>query len=70
MSINPRIAGSASGLITFMMMLTGAAFAQIVGVFQNETPIPMVMIATVAAILGLLSITVLPRLRGKISKKI
>ena len=69
-SINPRIAGSASGLITFMMMLTGAAFAQIVGVFQNETPIPMVMIATVAAILGLLSITVLPRLRGKISKKI
>ena len=69
-SINPRIAGSASGLITFMMILTGAAFAQIVGVFQNETPIPMVMIATVAAILGLLSITVLPRLRGKISKKI
>jgi len=69
-SINPRIAGSASGLITFMMMITGAAFAQIVGVFQNETPIPMVVIATGASILGLLSIVVLPRIGNKTSKKV
>ncbi|NNE85397.1 MAG: multidrug effflux MFS transporter, partial [Alphaproteobacteria bacterium] len=38
-SINPRIAGSASGLMSFMQMSTGAAFAQTVGIVQDGTPL-------------------------------
>lgn len=61
-SVNPRIAGSASGLMSFMQMSTGAVFAQTVGIVQNGTPIPMVIVVTAAAVFGLLSIVFLPRL--------
>lgn len=61
-SVNPRIAGSASGLMSFMQMSTGAVFAQTVGIVQNGTPIPMVIVVTAAAVFGLLSIIFLPRL--------
>ncbi|MDH3738223.1 MAG: Bcr/CflA family drug resistance efflux transporter, partial [Alphaproteobacteria bacterium] len=61
-SINPRIAGAASGLMSFLQMSTGAVFAQIVGVVQDGTPVPMVIVVTLAAVLGFASIVVLPRL--------
>jgi len=61
-SINPRIAGSASGLVSFVQMTMGAIFAQLAGVVQNGTPVPMVVLVTVAAVLGFASIVLLPRL--------
>lgn len=61
-SINPRIAGSASGLMSFLQMSTGAAFAQVVGVMQDGTPLPTVIVVTAASVLGLVSILFLPRL--------
>ena len=61
-SINPRIAGSASGLVSFLQMTTGAVFAQVAGVVQDGTPIPMVIVVVLAAVLGFVSIVVLPRL--------
>jgi DHA1 family bicyclomycin/chloramphenicol resistance-like MFS transporter len=65
-SINPRIAGSASGLASFVQMTTGAVFAQLAGVVQDGTPIPMVILVTTAAVLAFASIVVLPRLgRGR-----
>ena len=60
-SINPRIAGSASGLMSFMQMSTGAAFAQLAGVLQDGTPLPMVFVVTAASVLGFVSILFLPR---------
>jgi DHA1 family bicyclomycin/chloramphenicol resistance-like MFS transporter len=63
-SINPQIAGSASGLMSFIQMTTGAIFAQTVGVVQDGTPIPMVLIVTIAAILGLVSILLLPKTKS------
>ncbi len=61
-SINPRIAGSASGLVSFVQMTTGAVFAQLAGVVQDGTPVPMVILVTAAAVLGFASIVILPRL--------
>ena len=66
-SINPQIAGSASGLKSFMQMMTGAVFAQTVGVIQDGTPLPMVFVVTIAALLGFASILFLPK--TKISEK-
>jgi DHA1 family bicyclomycin/chloramphenicol resistance-like MFS transporter len=60
-SINPRIAGAASGLMGFLQMSTGALFAQLAGVLQDGTPIPMVILVTVASVLGFVSILFLPR---------
>ncbi len=60
-SINPRIAGAASGLMGFLQMSTGALFAQLAGVLQDGTPIPMVIVVTVASVLGFVSILFLPR---------
>ena len=60
-SINPQIAGSASGLMSFMQMMTGAVFAQTVGVIQDGTPLPMVFVVTIAALLGFASILFLPK---------
>ena len=61
-SVNPRIAGAASGLMSFIQMSTGAVFAQLVGLLQDGTPIPMVIVVTLAAVLGFASIMILPRL--------
>lgn len=63
-SINPRIAGAASGLMGFLQMSTGALFAQLAGVLQDGTPRPMVIVVTVASVLGFVSILFLPR-RGR-----
>jgi hypothetical protein len=47
-------------------MTTGAIFAQLAGVVQNGTPVPMVVLVTVAAALGFASIVVLPRLGHRV----
>ncbi len=60
-SVNPRIAGSASGLMSFLQMTTGAVFAQAAGIVQDGTPVPMAVLVTGASILGLASILFLPR---------
>ncbi len=36
-SVNPRIAGAASGLLGFGQMACGAVFTIVVGILQNET---------------------------------
>jgi len=61
-SINPRIAGAASGLVSFVQMTTGAVFAQLAGVVQDGTPLPMVFLVATATVLGFASIMILPRL--------
>lgn len=52
-SVMPRIAGAASGLMGFGQMLAGATFTQIVGFFQNDTDqsamAVMILIATVGS---------------------
>ena len=49
---DPAAAGTASGLIGFTQMLIAAAVAQIVGVFQGDTPYPMVIAMVVCATLS------------------
>ena len=52
-SVNPRIAGAASGLMGFAQMLGGAVFTVIVGSFQNETDqmamATMILVATISS---------------------
>ncbi len=61
-SVNPRLAGSASGLTSFLQMTTGALFAQAAGTLQNGTPWPMAGLMLGAAVLAFAAITALPRL--------
>lgn len=61
-SVNPRLAGSASGLTGFLQMTTGALFAQAAGSLQNGTPWPMAGLMLGAAFCAFLSITLLPRI--------
>lgn len=59
-SVNPMLAGTASGLAGFSQMFFAALVAQAVGVLQNGTPYPMVVFMLGAAALSLLGF-VLPR---------
>ena len=58
LSVDPRRAGSASGLSGFMQMSIAAIFAQIVGMLQDGTPYPMAIMMTVAAGLTLGAVVV------------
>ncbi|NQW09639.1 MAG: multidrug effflux MFS transporter [Alphaproteobacteria bacterium] len=60
-SVNPRIAGAASGLMGFGQMLAGAAFTQIVGFFQNETDHSAMAVMILIATVGSLSFYLLAR---------
>jgi DHA1 family bicyclomycin/chloramphenicol resistance-like MFS transporter len=60
--VNPRLAGSASGLTSFVQMATGALFAQAAGTLQDGTPWPMAVLMLAAALCAFASITLLPRL--------
>ncbi len=44
LSVNPTLAGTASGLAGFMQMAVASAVAQLVGVMQNGTPYPMIVV--------------------------
>jgi DHA1 family bicyclomycin/chloramphenicol resistance-like MFS transporter len=52
-SVDPRVAGSASGLAGFLQMIVAAVFAQLAGMWQNGTPYPMVGFMIAAATLSL-----------------
>jgi DHA1 family bicyclomycin/chloramphenicol resistance-like MFS transporter len=54
-SVDPRIAGTASGLAGFLQMLIAAVFAQLSGMWQNGTPFPMIGFMIAASALALLS---------------
>lgn len=60
-SISPRFAGTASGLIAFLQMLVGAGFAQLAGIVQDDTPIPMAVLMLSASILAFLCSVFLTR---------
>jgi DHA1 family bicyclomycin/chloramphenicol resistance-like MFS transporter len=53
MRIVPRYAGTAAGIGGFMSLFFGALFTELVGVFADGTPHPMVMLASGAAVLSL-----------------
>ncbi len=54
-SVDPRIAGAASGLAGFLQMLVAALFAQLAGMWQNGTPYPMIGFMIAAATLSLVT---------------
>ena len=54
-SVDPRVAGAASGLAGFLQMLIAAVFAQLSGMWQNGTPFPMVGFMIAASAFALLS---------------
>ncbi len=60
-SISPRFAGTASGLLAFLQMLVGAGFAQLAGMLQDDTPLPMAVIMLTASTLAFLSAVFLTR---------
>ena len=54
-SVDPRNAGAASGLMGFLQMLMAAVFAQLAGMWQNGTPYPLLGFMIGAALLAVLS---------------
>lgn len=60
-SISPGFAGTASGLLAFLQMLMGAGFAQLAGMLQDDTPLPMAVIMLTASTLAFLSAVFLTR---------
>lgn len=55
-SVNPKAAGTASGLSGFIQMAVGAGVAQLVGTIHNGTPYPMIGVMLVCAALALAAI--------------
>jgi DHA1 family bicyclomycin/chloramphenicol resistance-like MFS transporter len=53
-SVNPQIAGSASGLMTFLQMSIGAGFGQIAGMLSHETALPVALLIGFAGLSGFL----------------
>jgi len=58
LGVRPKSAGTASGLSGFLQMTIAAVFAQIVGVLQNDTPYPMVILMVIAASLSVVALLV------------
>ncbi len=54
-SVEPKVAGAASGLAGFLQMLVAAIFAQLAGMWQNGTPYPMIGFMIAAAALSLIA---------------
>lgn len=51
-SVNPSIAGSASGLMMFLQMTGGAVFAQAAGMLPHDAPLAMAVLIAAAATLA------------------
>ena len=66
-SVDPVLAGTASGLSGFTQMLVAALVSQAVGVLQNGTPYPMLAFMVGCAVISLIGF-VLPR-RGLASPR-
>lgn len=64
-SVNPTIAGSASGLLIFIQMSIGAGFAQMAGMIPTDTAFPVVIQVCIAAFLACASFTILMRVRRR-----
>jgi MFS transporter, DHA1 family, multidrug resistance protein len=54
MQTEPDLAGTASGVGVFCQSLASAVFAQLYGVFANGTPLPMIEVAGVGAVLSMI----------------
>jgi DHA1 family bicyclomycin/chloramphenicol resistance-like MFS transporter len=63
-SVDPSLAGTASGCAGFSQMFAAALASQLVGMLQNGTPYPMVWVMTAMAALALLGFVVPRRLAG------
>ena len=57
-SVDPTVAGAASGIAGFVQMLIGAAVTQAVGMILNGTPYPMLLIMLACSTLALAGIAV------------
>jgi DHA1 family bicyclomycin/chloramphenicol resistance-like MFS transporter len=55
MATVPRLAATAAGIGLFVQNFLGAGVAQIYGIMADGTPIPLVQISIVMAVLGLAS---------------
>ena len=53
-SVNPQIAGSASGLMTFLQLSIGAGFGQVAGMLPHATALPVALLIGFAGISGFL----------------
>lgn len=62
-SVNPAIAGSASGLMVFLQMTIGAGFAQLSGMLPKDTPYPVIGLIVFAGFAAAASFNILIRLR-------
>jgi DHA1 family bicyclomycin/chloramphenicol resistance-like MFS transporter len=51
MQTEPELAGTAAGIGVFTQTLAAAVFAQLYGIFADNTPLPMVEIASLSAVL-------------------
>ncbi len=58
-SVNPTIAGSASGLLIFIQMSVGAGFAQLAGMIPTDVAFPIIAQICIAAFLAFASFTFL-----------
>ncbi|MBT5572296.1 MAG: hypothetical protein HOJ90_13850 [Alphaproteobacteria bacterium] len=68
MSVNPQIAGSASGLMTFLQMSIGAGFGQIAGMLPHATALPVAILIAVAGVSGFLLYNVSMFLNREVSR--
>lgn len=69
-SVDPRAAGTASGLSGFLQMLLAAVFAQLAGMWQNGTPYPMIGFMIAASVLALASFVVSLRGTGAFTRSL
>lgn len=53
-SVNPQVAGSASGLTMFLQMSIGAAFGQAAGMLPHDTAMPVAILIGIAGLGGFL----------------
>jgi DHA1 family bicyclomycin/chloramphenicol resistance-like MFS transporter len=53
MRIEPRYAGTAAGIGGFMSLFFAALFTELVGIFADGTPIPMIVLASFASVCSL-----------------
>jgi len=53
-SVNPQVAGSASGLTMFLQMSIGAAFGQAAGMLPHDTALPITILLAISGLGGFL----------------
>jgi MFS transporter, DHA1 family, multidrug resistance protein len=64
MQTKPELAGTAAGIGVFTQSAAAAIFAQLYGLFADSTPVPMVVVAALAAVLCVIAGAVPLLLRG------